>query len=86
MRRYHFDLVDTTSVTDASGAILDNDEQARNVARELVHEVRETRPELIGLGYEVLVRTENGQEIWRTAVDPPADGSNGGPDGTRKIS
>jgi hypothetical protein len=86
MRRYHFDLVDTTSVTDANGAILDSDEQAIKVARDIVHEVRETRPELLGHGYEVLVRADNGQEIWRTAVDRPADGSNGGQDGRKNPS
>src|SRR5690242_21905725 len=50
MRRYHFDLVDTNAVTDAGGSLLDDD-QARKVARHLVHEVREMRPELIGRGY-----------------------------------
>ena len=69
MRRYHFDLVDTNTVTDASGAVLDNDDQARKVARELAQEVRAQRPGLIGLGYEILVRRDSGEEIWRTAID-----------------
>lgn len=74
MRRYHFDLVDINSVTDVNGAILDNDEHARKVARELAHEVREGRPELIGKGYEILVRTESGDEVSRVAIDQPANG------------
>jgi hypothetical protein len=69
MRRYHFDLVDTHTVTDASGAILDNDDQARKVARELVLDVREQRPELVGHGYEILVRRDSGEEVLRAAID-----------------
>ena len=60
MRRYHFDLVDTNAVTDAGGSLLDDDNQARKVARHLVHEVREMRPELIGRGYVVIVRSDAG--------------------------
>lgn len=71
MRRYHFDLIDTNTVTDASGALLDNDDQARKVARELAMEVRLQRPDLIGQGYQILVRTEAGVEILRTAIDQP---------------
>ena len=75
MRRYHFDLVHTDSVTDAGGSILGDDEQARKVARKLVHEVREKRPELVGQGYEVLVRTDNGDVISRSAIDRPPTGN-----------
>jgi hypothetical protein len=69
MRRYHFDLVDTNTVTDASGAILDNDDQATKVARKLVEDVREQRPELVGHGYEILVRRDSGEEVVRVAID-----------------
>jgi hypothetical protein len=71
MRRYHFDLVNT--VTDASGAILDDDNHARKVAHHLVQEVRETRPELIGQGFEIVVRSDANGEIMRTAIDQPAE-------------
>ena len=71
MRRYHFDLIDTNTVTDASGALLDDDDQARKVAQELALEVRLQRPDLIGQGYEILVRTEAGVEILRAAIDQP---------------
>jgi hypothetical protein len=77
MRRYHFDLVDTNTVTDASGAILDNDDQARKVARELVLDVREQRPELVGHGYEILVRRDSGEEILRAAIDMAPKCENG---------
>jgi hypothetical protein len=76
MRRYHFDLIDTNSVTDLNGALLDDDDQARKVGHELVQEVREQRPELVGQGYEVLVRNETGEEILRAAVDQfPTEGN-----------
>jgi hypothetical protein len=71
MRRYHFDLIDTNNVTNASGALLDDDDQARKVAHELALEVRLQRPDLIGRGYEILVRTEGGVEILRAAIDRP---------------
>lgn len=74
MRRYHFDLVDTNAVTDAGGSLLDDDNQARKVARHLVHEVREMRPELIGRGYVVIVRSAAGEEISRTEIDHPESG------------
>ena len=74
MRRYHFDLVDTNAVTDAGGSLLDDDNQARKVARHLVHEVREMRPELIGRGYVVIVRSDAGDEILRTEIDFPENG------------
>lgn len=70
MRRYHFDLIDTDTVTNASGALLDDD-QARKVAHALALEVRLQRPDLIGQGCEILVRTEGGIEILRAAIDQP---------------
>ena len=78
MRRYHFDLVETNTVTLGGGSLLDDDNQARKVARNLVHEVRETRPELVGRGYVVIVRSDAGDEISRTAIDHPADNGDGG--------
>jgi len=69
MRRYHFDLIDTDDVTVANGAILDDDNQARRVALDLARGVREGRPELIGCGYQILVRNESGEEISRVSID-----------------
>jgi hypothetical protein len=77
MQRYNFALVDTENATDVEGAILDDDDQARKVASDLAQAVREGRPELIGLGYEILVRGENGSEISRISIDR-AKGRNGG--------
>ena len=76
MPHYHFDLISTDHTTDVSDAVLDGDDVARKVGRELAHQVCEGRPELIGKGYEILVRNEDGDEIARLAVDQlPSDGS-----------
>jgi hypothetical protein len=76
MPHYHFDLVSTDDATDVSDAVLDGDEVARKVGLELAHQVREGRPELIGQGYEILVRNENGEEIERISIDQlPTNGN-----------
>jgi hypothetical protein len=77
MPRYFFDLIDTSSVTDVNVAILDDDEQARTLARDLAAEVRQARPELIGQGYEVLIRNERRDEIARVSIDPHAQDGKG---------
>jgi hypothetical protein len=69
MQRYHFDLVSTDDATDVNCAVLDGDDLARKVGLELAHQIREARPELIGQGYEILVRNESGDEISRVAID-----------------
>ena len=78
MRRYHFDLIDTNNVTDVTGAILDDDDHAIRVALDIARDARKERPDLMGRGYEVVVRIEGGEEISRTALDlPPKDGNGG---------
>jgi hypothetical protein len=69
MPRYHFDLVASEEVTDVTGATLDNDDQAERVALSLATDVREAKPEFIGKGYEIVVRTEEGNEIFRVSID-----------------
>lgn len=76
MPHYHFDLVSTDTATDVSDAVLDGDDLARKVGFELAHQVREGRPELIGQGYEILVRNDSGDEITRVPIDQlPSDES-----------
>lgn len=77
MRQYHFDLIDTDRVSDPSGALLADDDQARQVAENLAREVRGTCPELIGQGYSIRVRSSNGDEVLRAPVDQPSDGADG---------
>jgi hypothetical protein len=77
MPRYHFDLVSIEDVTDVTGAILVDDDQAEKVALSLAIDVREARPEFIGKGYEILVRNEDGNEIFRVSIDRPLKPKNG---------
>lgn len=76
MRRYHFDLLDTNNVTDVIGAVLDDDNHAREVAQGIARDAREGRPDLMGRGYEIRIRTESGAELSpRLALDhPPGNG------------
>jgi hypothetical protein len=77
MHQYHFDLVDTENATGVTGALLDDDDQAMTVALELAQEVRQARPELIGQGCEILIRREDGGEVWRVSIDEPPKRKNG---------
>jgi hypothetical protein len=75
MPHYHFDLVSADTATDVSDADLDDDDHAERVGHELAHRVREGRPELIGQGFEILVRNEDGDEIARISIDEQPDGN-----------
>ncbi len=76
MPHYHFDLVSTDHTTDVSDAVLEGDDVAGKVGLELAHQVRGGRPELIGQGYEILVRNQSGDEIVRIPIDQiPTDGN-----------
>src|SRR5579864_2355 len=77
MHRYNFDLVDTENATGVTGALLDDDDQAMRVGLELAQEVRQVRPELIGQGCEILIRREDGGEVWRVSIDEPPKRKNG---------
>lgn len=77
MRRYHFDLVDSKSVTDVIGAILDDDNHAKKVALEIARDARQGRPDLVGHGYEIRVRSDSGEEISRLALDLLPKNGNG---------
>jgi hypothetical protein len=77
MPRYHFDLVNSEEVTDVIGAILDDDEQAEKVALSLARDVREAKSEFIGKGYEIVVRAEDGHEIFRVSIDRMHKRTNG---------
>jgi hypothetical protein len=77
MPRYHFDLVSSDDVTDVTGAILADDDQAEKVALSLAKDVREARPDFVGQGYEILVRNDDGIEIFRVSIDRPLKRKNG---------
>jgi hypothetical protein len=69
MPRYHFDLVDQTTVADQGGRQLEDDEQARAVADRLAEELNARRPELRGKNYKVLVTNDEGDEIHLAPLD-----------------
>jgi len=77
MPRYHFDLVNPEAVTDVTGAILDDDDQAEKIAQSLATDVRAARPDFIGKGCEIVVRSEDGDEIFRVSIDRTPKRTNG---------
>ena len=68
MPRYYFDLVDGTTVPDASGQILRNELLAAEVADKLAGDIYKIRPELRGKHFAISVRNEEGEEIHRADV------------------
>jgi hypothetical protein len=71
MPRYHFDLVDHTTVEDHGGQILADDITAAAVADELARRVREVRPQLMGKPYSIVVTDAEGHEVHRSPIDRP---------------
>jgi hypothetical protein len=69
MPRYHFSLVDSTTVEDQGGRILADDAMATDVANRLASQLREIRPELIGKNYAIVVTSADGRELHRAALD-----------------
>ena len=69
MPRYHFDLVDSETVTDEGGAELPDDMQALDVAEEIARRLLEQRPELKGRHFAILVTNEDGEEVGRVPLD-----------------
>jgi hypothetical protein len=69
MPRYHFDLVDHTTVEDKGGQILADDIVASDVADELALRVYEVRPELRGKGYSILVTNADGDTIHSAPLE-----------------
>lgn len=69
MPRYHFDLVDKTTIADQGGQMLADEDEAMRVADTLARELRVVRPDLIGKGYMILVTDEDGREVYRARID-----------------
>jgi hypothetical protein len=63
--RYHFDLVDSRTVTDEGGAELPDDIQALDVAEEIARRLSKERPELRGRHFAILVTNQDGEAIGR---------------------
>jgi hypothetical protein len=71
MRKYHFDLVDKTTVADQGGQECASDDQAIDVATQLALKLHALRPELRKRGFKILVTDQDGEEIHVAPLDPP---------------
>ena len=69
MPRYHFDLVDHTTVEDKGGQVLTDDVMASDVADRLAEDLYQVRPELRGKGYSILVTDAEGETIHKAPVE-----------------
>jgi hypothetical protein len=69
MPRYHFDLVNTRTITDQGGADLRDDIAAMDSADELARRILDERPELKSRHYAILVTNQDGDEICRLPFD-----------------
>ncbi|TQF30306.1 hypothetical protein [Bradyrhizobium sp. UNPA324] len=69
MPRYHFDLIDSKTVADHGGQVLEDVSMAIQVANRLARELSTARPELRGKGYKVLVTDEDGERIHEAPLD-----------------
>jgi hypothetical protein len=69
MPRYHFDLVDSVVIKDLGGRLCENDAHAKSAANSLASELFETRPDLHGLHYKVVVNDAEGRLIHNAAID-----------------
>jgi len=65
MPQYQFNLIDSRTVADESGAVLEDDIAAADVAYRFAAELSKVRPELRGKGYAILVTNANGEEVHR---------------------
>jgi hypothetical protein len=68
---YHFDLINTRTVTVAGGADLAGDIEAMDTADELARRLLGECPDLRNRHYAVLVTNDNGDEICRISLDTP---------------
>ena len=69
MPRYHFDLIDSTTVADQGGQLLEDESMAIEVADRLAQELSVVRPELRSKGYKVLVTNADGERVHEAPLD-----------------
>jgi len=60
---YHFDLVNTKTITDQGGDELSDDIEAMDSADEMARRILSERPDLKHRHYAILVTNEDGEEI-----------------------
>ena len=69
MPHYHFDLINTKSVSNEGGAELSDDIEAMDSADTIARQILDRRPDLKGGHYFILVTDEEGEEIVRVPLD-----------------
>jgi hypothetical protein len=69
MPHYHFDLVNTKTITDEGGAELSDDIAAMDSADRIARRLLGERPDLKNRHYSILVTNEDGDEICRLPLD-----------------
>jgi hypothetical protein len=69
MPRYHFHLVDRKTVAEQGGQLLEDWSMAIRVADRLAQELSETRRELRGKGFKILVTDADGEHVHEASLD-----------------
>lgn len=69
MPLYHFDLVNTKTVSDEGGAELNDDVEAMDSADAVARRILDARPDLKERHYYILVTNEDGEEIMRLPLE-----------------
>jgi hypothetical protein len=69
MPLYHFDLVNTKTITDQGGAELPDDIEAMDSADEMARRILDERPSLKDRHYAIVVTNEDGEEVCRLPLD-----------------
>ena len=69
MPLYHFDLVNTKTITDQGGAELPDDIEAIDSADQIARRLLDERPYLKNRHYAILVTNEDGAEVCRVPLD-----------------
>ena len=69
MPHYHFNLVNTRTVSDQGGAELGDDIEAMDSADAIARRVLDEQPELKNRHYFILVTDARGEEIFRLPLD-----------------
>lgn len=69
MPRYHFDLVDSKTIADESGAEASSDMHAIDIGQHIARRLVAERPKLRERRYKILISNEDGDTVHRIALD-----------------
>ena len=69
MPYYHFDLVNTKTITDEGGAELHDDIEAMDAADFRARRILDEQPELKDRHYAIVVTNDEGEEILRLPLE-----------------